>query len=833
LTFVLAWAAFPLVLAAVGLGFGTLVEDLSGARLATGALVVPVGLAAALVTAALLTTNGVSASFAVPVVGVLAVIGLVRARSLVARWPRPGWPALAALGVLVVYGAPVLASGTATFTGFIKLDDTSTWLAITAQLFAHGRSTAGLPPSVYTYVLDANLGTGAYPAGSFMLLGIGHGLTGVDLPWVFQPYLACAGAALSLCLYSLSEPLIRSRPLRALVAFVGAQPALLYGYSLWGGIKEMTAAFLVALLAALGAAAIRRPPERPRALLPLAVATAALIVTYGPGTAVWVVPAFGAIVVTWLVALARRRGTLRAVAIRVGSLAVATVVLSLPTWIVLAQSLRTDVGFVGGTAGQTSEVRLGNLHGPLSAFQLAGIWPVGDFRDGLATSGETIILIGFVLVAGLAALFASVRFRRHASIALYVGIALVGTLAIDLVGGVPWVVGKSLAIASPAVLFAGVAGGAMLWGRRRVLGAIVLVVIAGGVLWSNADQYNDATLAPSVPLHELAHIGALVDGKGPVFVNDYEVYADRYFMRNAVEPAEYRPVPLALRDGTLLDKPAAADLDSFGLNTLLPFPWIVTVRSPAESRPSSLYHLVWQGSYYELWERATQPPVHVIAHIPFGDSTKAPYCGVAVNGKTGAHLPLAPVCSADPVATAACPQVRLIGRYATRHHALIIADERPPSIVALGDQARTTSQWLLSPESHLLAAVTPGVAVFSVTLKTAGRYELWLDGDFGRGFDVTLDGRHVGRVRNELAAINGYVGIVDRQLGAGVHTIALSYSGNGLAPGSGDELGTTISAVALQPLASEYGRLVALSPAQATTLCGQSLDWVEIAVPQA
>jgi hypothetical protein len=832
LTFVLAWAVFPLVLAAVGLGFGVLVEDLSGERLATGALVVPLGLAAALVTAGILTTNGVTAPLAVPVVGVVAVIGLVRARSMVSRWPRPGWPALAAVGVLVAYGAPVLASGTATFTGFIKLDDTSTWLAMTAQLFSHGRSTAGLAPSVYKYVLDANLGSGAYPAGAFMLLGIGHGLTGVDLPWVFQPYLACAGAALALCLYALCEPLVQPRWLRALVAFIAAQPALLYGYSLWGGIKEMTAAFLVALVAALGAAAIRRPPARPRALLPLAVAAAALIVTYGPGTAVWVVPAFAVIVVAWLVALVRRRVSWRLVVTRVGWLAVATLALSLPTWIVLAQSLRTDAGFIGAAASQPSAVSLGNLHGPLSAFQLAGIWPVGDFRNGLATSGETILLIGLVLLAGIVALFVSVRFRRHGGVALYVGVALVGSLAIDLVGGVPWVVGKSLAVASPAVLFAGAAGGAMLLGRRRVLGGLALVVIAGGVLWSNADQYNDATLAPPAPLHELAHIGALVSGKGPVFINDYEVYADRYFIRNAVEPAEYRPLPLALRDGTLLDKPAAADLDSFGLNTLLPFPWIVTVHSPAESRPSSLYHLVWEGRYYELWERVTQAPVHVIAHIPFGDSTTAPYCGVAVNGSSGAHLPLAPVCSVDPVATAGCRQVRLIGSYASKHHALIIADERQPSVVALGDQAQTTSQWLLSPESHLLAAVTPGVATFQITVKTAGRYELWLDGDFGRGFDVSLDGRHVGRVRNELSAINGYVGIVDRELGPGVHTVALTYPGDGLAPGSGDELGTTISAVVLQPLASEYGRLVALSPAQATSLCGQSVDWVEIAVPQ-
>jgi hypothetical protein len=830
LTFALAWVAFPLVLGAVGLGFGTLLEQLSGARLTSGALLVPVGLAGAVVVGALMTTNGVTARFAVPVVGVTALAGLVRSRSLIGRWPRPGLPALVALGLLLAYGAPVLATGTATFTGFIKLDDTSTWLAMTTQLFAHGRSTAGLDPSVYRFVLDANLGSGAYPAGAFMLLGIGHGLTGVDLPWIFQPDLACAGAALGLCLYALTEPLIGARWLRGLVAFVAAQPALLYGYGLWGGIKEMTAAFLVALVAALGAGAIRDPAVRPRALLPLAVATAALIVTYGPGTAVWVVPAFGVLVARWLVALARRRGAPKTVGVRVGVLAVATFVLSAPTWIILAQSLRADSGFIA--AAQSSQVSLGNLRHPLSLFQLAGIWPVGDFRSGLATSGETILLIGCVLLAGLGSLFASARFRRVGNVVIYVGVVLAGSAVIAAAGGVPWVVGKSFAIASPAVLFAGAAGGAMLWGRRRLPGAIVLLVIGGGVVWSNALQYNDATVAPAAPLHELAHIAGLVGGRGPTFVNDYEVYADRYFMHDAVEPAEYRPVGLAIRNGTLLDKPASADLDSFSLNTVDPFPWIVTVHSPAESRPSSLYRLAWEGRYYELWQRALAPPVHILAHIPFGGSNAAPYCGVGVNAADGSHLPLAPICSPDPVAPAPCGQLRLIGRYATRHRAQLIVAERPPSIVTLADRAQTSGRWLFSPASHLLAAVTPGSATFDLTVKTPGPYELWLGGDFGRGFEVSLDGHAVGRVRNQLAAINGYVPLVGRALGAGVHRVVVAYPGGDLAPGSGDELGSTLSVVALEPPDAEHGRLVAVPPAQVSSLCGKSVDWIEIAAPQ-
>ena len=38
----------------------------------------------------------------------------------------------------------------------------------------------------------------------------------------------------------------------------------------------------------------------------------------------------------------------------------------------------TDHGLF--SSGQSTATQLGNLFRPLSAFQLAGIWPVGDFR---------------------------------------------------------------------------------------------------------------------------------------------------------------------------------------------------------------------------------------------------------------------------------------------------------------------------------------------------------------------------------------------------------------------------------------------------------------------
>src|SRR5207244_1079299 len=80
-------------------------------------------------------------------------------------------PALLALGVVLAYGAPVLLSGQATFTGFIRLDDTSTWYNIVDHVFSHARSVAGEPPSTYKLVFTGDVGP-SYPLGAFMLPGV-------------------------------------------------------------------------------------------------------------------------------------------------------------------------------------------------------------------------------------------------------------------------------------------------------------------------------------------------------------------------------------------------------------------------------------------------------------------------------------------------------------------------------------------------------------------------------------------------------------------------------------------------------------------------------------
>ena len=76
MSLILAWVLFPLVLTAVGAGWGVLVERAGGVRV-NDALLLPLGLAGALVVAGVLTTYSATAPAAVPVVAVGAAAGLV------------------------------------------------------------------------------------------------------------------------------------------------------------------------------------------------------------------------------------------------------------------------------------------------------------------------------------------------------------------------------------------------------------------------------------------------------------------------------------------------------------------------------------------------------------------------------------------------------------------------------------------------------------------------------------------------------------------------------------------------------------------------------------
>jgi hypothetical protein len=831
MSMILSWALFPLVLAAVGLGWGALVEWAGGER-EVGALAIPLGLAAAIVVAALLTISSATAPVAAPVVAAGGLAGLARA------WRRTKLaPAVlvAALGVLLIYGAPVILSGQATFLGYVRLDDTATWLAFIDQFFAHGRSLATLPTSTYNLLLQTNLTTAGYPAGAFMLPGVGHWITGIDAAWIFQPYLAVCAAALAMCGWELLAPVVPSGWLRAFVAFIAAQSALLFGYAAWGGIKELTAAFLLALGLAVAARALAAPNPRPRASVPLAVAGAALIVTLGPGAFFYAAPAALAVVavLAWRWTRSRERviGLLAAVPL--------SAVLALPAWLTLSNYLSVNKVFTASTADHATAY--GNLTSALRAIQLGGVWIDGDFRN-LGIPGPPPSFVNHLLVycvfAGALFALAWTLGKRSGGLALYVGVALASVAVLSLLGAVPWLMGKSLAISSPAVLLAGMTGGAILFSRERVAavvaGVLLLGAIAGGVLWSNYLQYHNVTLAPRARLAELQKIGTMIAGKGPTFFNEYEIYGDRHFLRAAapVEPAEFRPGPqldLPTLGGALLTDPAWADIDAFALNTLSPFRSLVTRIGPTASRPPSIYREVYAGHYYELWQQPAHAATRVIEHLGLGDTVSDPYCGNASTPQPHGYL-----CAIAPAAVPSCSKVLALAATAAADHAELVAFARPNPIVLRATDTQWSGGWDAYTPSGTLTPIAAGAtAIAHVAIPHGVRdYQLWLGGSFARGFTVSVDGRGIGAVADALDPVGAYERVgTPLTLRPGTHTITITYPNGNLAPGNADsEEYSSLSEIALSPPDSQM-RLVTVRPARARSLCGRLLDWIELVTP--
>ncbi len=779
-----AWVVFPLVLALLCAGLGLLVALLCGRRL-PGVLVLPVGLAAAIVVGGFTTVADVTAELTAPLLLALAVLGI--GLSLPWRFGRPDpWAAAAALGVFFVFGAPVILSGDPTFAGFIKLDDTATWLALTDQAMAHGHDLGSVEPSTYRATLDFNLADG-YPVGAFIPFGAARELVGVDLAWVFQPYLAFLAAMLSLCLFSLLGGVVEDRRLRALVAFVAAQPALLVGYTLWGGVKEVAVAFLIALAAALAPAVLRASDIHHtgvgsksdaladdttpslRDIAPLALAAGALVGVASVGGLIWLGPMLAA-----LAALVWSRFGLPVAIRRAVPFVAGVAVIAIP---VIATG-----GLLPPTSTPlTNQDDAANLGDALNPFQVLGLWPAGDFRVAPDASVVTAVLIALAVLAAAVGVWALWRRRQDAPL-LYAA-ALVSCAAIVFAGS-PWVDGKALATAAPVALTLALVGAAAFLRADRPTGVALLVLFTGGVLWSNALAYGGVSLAPYDQLSELEEIGERFAGEGPALMTEYNPYGARHFLRqlDAEGASELRVRQVALTDGGTAEKGEAPDVDEIARDSLFEYRTLVLRRSPLRSRPPSPYRLVWAGESYEVWQRPILPTGLPPEHLALGGPE-------------------------DPAAVPNCSEVGGLG------------------LVALNNGARGVR--MLAVRHAPVLDATEG------TLRTprADVYEAWLEGSMPGKVELFVDGERFGEARHVLNNEGGFIALGEGRLPVGPHRVELRFGGADLHPGSGGEpevgrllfvpaaAGTTTVALA--------GEMISVSIDDAQLLCGRPWDWVD------
>ena len=866
-----AWVAFPLLLGLLGYGCGALVELAAGRTLPLSVRL-PCGTALIIALLDLFTRSTATVGAAIPAVCVLAACGIVLRPPRHTPWGIPSRAradgrrpvpfrafdrsAIAPGLVYAIYAVPIVLSGSATWAGYVKLDDTATWLALVDRTLSAGHTLAGLPTSTYTDTLASYL-TGGYPVGSFLPLGLGHALLGQDIAWLTDPWMAFMAAMLAFSLQRIAASAlaitvagpaatrtshaaaavshantiehtpraphsVRERGLLAgAAAMLGAVAALLYGYYLWGGMKEMAAAMLIAAFASTaplafeGSAESRtrtdgtarahtaRAVDRLRAAIPALVVLWAILAALSTGGLVWIVPG-GAIALVLLVLLSGVRPLPARTLIGAGA--------ALAFFCVAGAYLALRPGgfYARNKAVLTGGNELGNLIVPLHLRQIVGIWTSGDFRVAPDSAFATNALIVLTILAAAGALIAALLADRRSqgpsigggrALVLYLLCSLAGALIVFWVAS-PWLGGKALASASPAIAFAALLGCAMAstaWsGWRRALAALAGLAIATGIVWSDVLGYHDVSLAPRAQLAELAQIGEKIAGQGPTLMSDYSPYGARHFLREAEaeSASELRTRPDLLISGQPLAKASTADIDQFELKELLVYRTLVLRRSPVGSRPPSPYRLLLRDRYWDVWQRPANVNPPVLAQMPLGDPVK-----------TGA----APVCS----------QVMTLARTpgATRLAAVAATN---PQIVALGEASHPTA-WTAQGEHLTLAGA--GAARIEVRVPRAGRYAVWLGGSISGPVTVAVNGAAVGTARYEIQEDAQYVPFGSIGLEAGRYELSVSYNGGDWRPGSGGPPATIGPLVLAREEPEHPPFTVPLNSAR--TLCGRTLDWVE------
>ncbi len=176
---------------------------------------------------------------------------------------------------------------TPTFAGYVKLDDTATSLGMLDWTLEHGTSVTGLAPSTYEAMLTLWLGDG-YPDRQ----------PPAPRPYAHRRRRPGMDVA-ALPVVPRGSP--RARPVRArrrgrpvadgcgpLLAVTAAASALLYGYALWGGVKEIFASAIARSARCDGAAALAVRRQGPRSFR--RCAGAALLDALSAAGAIWLVP---------------------------------------------------------------------------------------------------------------------------------------------------------------------------------------------------------------------------------------------------------------------------------------------------------------------------------------------------------------------------------------------------------------------------------------------------------------------------------------------------------------------------------------------------------------
>jgi hypothetical protein len=787
-SFLLTSLIYPCVLALLSVGGGLLVDRLSGSTLPP--VLLPVVGVAVLIAASQLTTDLPSSAPSTPYVIVAValagyLVGAPRLRRLVGALPRAGWQLGLPVAVYVLALAPVLFAGRQTFSSYGLLPDSAVHMIGADWLIHHGRDYNGLDTaSSYGQYIKAYFAT-SYPSGADTLFGGSAPLLRLPLIWAFQPFNAFILATAAGPAWLLAREIGLRGWWAALAALTATLPALVYGYELVASIKEIVALPMILTMGALVVS--RRSLDRPIVgVIPLAVVIAGGVSALGVAFGAWVLVAAAVVLFTMI----RPSGDARpALARLVGLAGLGTLVLLVcawPTWYELSGSL--DVA-----ASIAATPNPGNLVRPLGIAQIAGAWFSRTYNT-VPHDLDLIVTSLFVAVTIALAVLGAVHLirRRIFHLAAWFGLMLAVWLGLTIYGAT-WTDAKILMLSSPVVVLLAWAGVAAIRsshvGLARLAAPALALVLAGGILASDAFQYHDTALAPTARYAELASLNSIFANRGPTLFTDFDEWSLYQLRSLDIGGPDFVYRPLGL-ETVVRGHGDPVDLDRAPPFALLPYKLIVTRRDPTASRPPSAYGLLWQGDYYEVWIRTPGAPA-ALAH--FGRS---------------AHLPVT------------CAQIATIARLARSANVGLVAARQVNRV-----RIDTLAAKRLRPASGSFAS--------SFAIPTTGTWQLWIKGELMSALRLTIDGHPIATIAGEVSgsAFSASTAPPVRvHLTAGDHTIGFARTGPSLAPGAGGPA-YLAAAFLTHPGAGARAQLAAVPLSDWRSLCTRRPQWVEATGP--
>ena len=793
--FVATAFVYPLVLAALCVGAGLLVDRLSGGFLP--ALLLPTVGAAALIAVSQLETYVAFAAPGTPyVMALLALAGVVISRERIAqlvRIPaRSVWLLVPPLLVYVLALAPVIFAGRPSFSSYLVLGDSAIHMLGADFLLHHGQDYSHLDLATSNGQVINAYYNNSYPSGADTLFGGSALLLRLPLIWAFQPFNAFMLALAACPAWLLVRRMGVSRPVAVLGAVSVSAPALVYGYELIGSIKEIAALPMILTLGVLVVGHERWLRGSAWRGIPFALVLAAGVSALGVGFGAWGLGA-AAVVAPILIGSARNVPDAGRALALVGTGAIVTLLASLPTWEGLSGALKVTEG-IAGTGNP------GNLRKPLHVIQIFGPWLRGTYK-ALPVGGSltpTYILIAIVAVMAVVGAMRLLRQSEWVFAGWIAAMVLVWLAVIQ--NSTTWVTSKTLMLTSPVVALLAWGGvAALMRARRRRLmlpfGALLALVLVGGTLASDALQYHASDLAPTARFDELAHINGRFAGRGPALFTDFDEYS-LYVLRDVgVAGPDFIYPPQALAGFTRYRYPV--ELDRVPPDELRSYPLIITRRDPVEPRPPSEYGLLWRGVYYEVWGR---------------------------RGGAAAALSDAPLSGS---LHAQCERIHYLSQIASLEAARLVGAEAPDVVEADIDHARLPAGWGRMHQGVLVNGA--GRLSTRVYLPRSGVWDIWLQGQIMPSLEVGVDGRELASLAGQLggnSVVPNTLTPVPVRLERGSHDLTITRGGVDLAPGNGGS--AALFHVLLTPASADRApSLYTASPARWRSLCGRSYEWME------